>query len=143
MRMSQQGIDMLKGFEGLRLRAYLDQGGVPTIGYGHTAHVEMDDVITEEQAEDFLKTDIHEAELEVQRSVPYGLAPHQFDALVSLAYNIGNKAFRKSTLVKKMVASDILGAANEFLMWKFVNGKVSNGLIKRRQKERQIFLTGY
>ena len=143
MRMSDKGIELLKGFEGLRLSAYRDSGGVPTIGYGHTKNVEMDDVITQEQAEDFLRNDVHEAELEIQRDVFFGLAPHQFDALVSLAYNIGNMAFRKSTLLKKLNASDILGAANQFLMWKYVKGKVSTGLVARRKKERDIFLTGY
>lgn len=143
MRTSKQGIDLIKGFEGCRLTAYLDSGGVPTIGYGHTTHVELDDVISQTDAEEYLRQDLQTAELCVERQVYYGLAPHQFDALVSLVYNIGIGAFMKSTLLKKLDAQDILGAADEFLRWNKVKGKVNKGLVNRRAKERKVFLTGY
>jgi lysozyme len=143
MKISQKGIDMLKQLEEVRLAAYLDIGGIPTIGYGHTRNVEMDDVITLERAEALLREDLSEAELCVERQVYYGLAPHQFDALVSLVFNIGINAFKKSTLLKKLDKMDILGAADEFLRWNKVKGKVSKGLTNRRKIERDVFLTGY
>lgn len=147
MKTSPKGIERIMKEEGCRLSAYLDDAGVPTIGYGHTKGVLMGDKITQKQAEEFLLDDLHEAELCVMRSVPYGLAPHQFDALVSLIFNIGTGAFRKSTMLKKLLESDILGAANEFNRWNKItqNGKkvVSKGLTARRGRERALFLTGY
>ena len=143
MKISQKGIELLKQLEGVRLYAYLDVVGVPTIGYGHTKNVEMDDVITLERAEALLREDLNEAELCVERQVYYGLAPHQFDALVSLVFNIGVNAFRRSTLLKKLDKMDILGAADEFLRWNKAGGKVNKGLTKRRKMERDIFLIGY
>lgn len=142
MRMSKEGLDLLKQFEELRLTAYLDGGGVPTIGWGHTKGVTLGQTITIEKAEQFLSEDLHDAELAVWREVHYGLAPHQFDALVSLVFNIGVSAFRKSTLLKKLNASDIAGAANEFNRWVFDNGKKVKGLVTRRKKEQQLFLQG-
>ena len=134
---------MIKGFEGLRLEAYLCSAGVPTIGYGHTKGVQLGDKITEEEAEKFLKDDLHDAELTVLREVIWRPAPHQFDALVSFIFNVGINAFKRSTMLKKLNASDIVGAANEFNRWNKVKGKVSNGLRKRRDKERLVFLQGY
>jgi len=143
MKTSQQGIDFLKGFEELRLEAYLDGGGVPTIGWGHTKGVKLGQTITIEQAEQFIREDLQEAELCVERQVPYGLAPHQFDMLVSLVFNIGVSAFTKSTLLKKLDQSDIQGAADQFERWCFDNGKKIKGLLRRRKAERVIFLEGY
>jgi len=143
MRTSQQGIDFIKGFEELRLEAYLDGGGVPTIGWGHTRGVKMGQTITLEQAEQFLRDDLHEAELCVEKQVPYGLAPHQFDMLVSLTFNIGVTAFAKSTLLRKLISKDIQGAADQFEKWCFDNGKKIKGLLRRRLAEKKIFLEGY
>ena len=143
MKTSDKGIDFIKGFEELRLEAYLDGGGVPTIGWGHTKGVKLGQTITLEQAEKFIREDLQEAELCVERQVPYGLAPHQFDALVSLVFNIGVTAFTKSTLLKKLDQNDIQGAADQFERWCFDNGKKVKGLLRRRLAEKQIFLEGY
>ena len=143
MKISDKGIELIKSFEGLRLEAYLDVVSVPTIGYGHTKGVKLGDVITEKKAEDYLLDDIHDARMCIMRTVPYGLAPHQFDALVSLIFNIGVGAFSKSTLLKKLKALDIVGAANEFNRWNKAGGVVNKGLTRRRAKERAVFLTGY
>lgn len=140
MRLSDKGINLIKQFEGLRLETYLCSAGIPTIGYGHTRGVKLGQKITEEQAAQYLREDVHEAELAVQREVYFGIAPHQFDALVSLVFNIGIGAFRKSTLLKKLNASDIIGAANEFNKWVYAGGKKSKGLAKRRDAERKLFL---
>ena len=143
MRTSDKGKNIIKEFEELRLEAYVCPAGVLTIGYGHTGKdVVPGMIITEAQAEDLLARDLHDAELAVQREVVFGLAPHQFDALVSLIFNIGVGAFKKSTLLKKLNASDIVGAANEFNKWVFAGGKKLKGLQRRRDKERLLFLTG-
>ena len=143
MHISDKGLALLKEFEGLRLTAYQCSAYVWTIGYGHTRNVKEGDKITEQQAEQYLREDVHDAELAVQREVYFGLAPPHFDALVSLVFNIGINAFRQSTLLKKLNSSDIVGAANEFNRWNKAGGKVNKGLRKRRDKERLVFLNGY
>lgn len=142
MKTSNKGKDLIKTHEELRLKAYLDGGGVPTVGWGHTKGVKLGQTITQEQAETFLTEDLYEAEIGVSRGVSFGLAPHQFDALVSLVFNIGVPAFRKSTLLRKLNNGDIMGAANAFNHWVFDNGKRVKGLVNRRKKERSLFLIG-
>lgn len=138
----QMGMNLIKYFEGLRLKAYKDTGGVWTIGYGHTKGVKKGMVITEEEAEEFLRQDLLEAEKAVNRLVPYGLAQHQFDALVSLVFNIGTGAFKNSTLLRMMILGDILGASKQFGRWVYDNGERLKGLIERREAERKLFLIG-
>jgi len=142
MKTSDRGVNFIKEFEELRLEAYLDGGGVPTIGWGHTKGVSLGQTITLEQAEKFIREDLQEAELCIVRQVPYGLAQHQFDALVSLVFNIGVSAFTKSTLLKKLDKSDIVGAAQEFERWCYDNGRKIRGLLRRRKREQRIFLLG-
>lgn len=143
MKTSQMGINLIKYYETLRLKAYQDTGGVWTIGYGHTGEeVKKGLVITEDKAEDLLREDLSVAEAAVTRLVPYGLANHQFDALVSLVFNIGAEAFEKSTLLKLLILGDILGASQQFGRWIYDNGKKLNGLIERREAERKLFLIG-
>lgn len=143
MRTSITGKNLIMYYEGLRLKAYQDTGGVWTIGYGHTGpEVKKGLVITREQAEEYLATDLHEAELAVQRCVHWGMSQHQFDALVSFVYNLGVKQFENSTLLKKLNAKDILGASKEFGRWVYDDGKVQPGLIERREAERKLFLIG-
>ena len=141
MKISQKGLDLIKQFEGLRLNAYLCAAGVPTIGYGHTKGVDMDDAITKEQAEELLREDIHEFELIVQRLVYYKITQNQFDALVSFAFNLGGDSLKHSTLLKKLNAGDIAGAANEFNKWVFAGKKKLTGLVKRRSAERLLFIS--
>lgn len=136
------GINLIKYYEGLRLKAYQDTGGVWTIGYGHTKGVKKGMVITEERAEELLREDLLEAEQAVYQLVPYGLAQHQFDALVSFVFNVGKNAFKKSTLLRLMLIGDILGASQQFGRWVYDNGKKLNGLIERREAERKLFLIG-
>lgn len=139
---SQMGMNLIKYYETLRLRAYQDTGGVWTIGYGHTKGVKRGDTCTKEQAEAWLKEDLAVAEEAVNRLIPYGLAAHQFDALVALTFNIGVGAFEKSTMLKMLLLGDILGASKQFGRWVFDNGKKLNGLIERREAERKLFLIG-
>ena len=150
MRISQQGIDLIKHFEGLVLHAYQCQAGVWTIGYGHTAGVKKGDKITEKKAEELLKKDLEHfetgvTELLTERKIK--IPQHSFDMLVSFAFNLGVGALKTSTLLKKLKAKDTIGASNEFPRWVWVNQngvkKKSEALIQRRETERQIFLGGY
>lgn len=140
MRISSKGIDLIKSFEGLRLEAYLDSVNVPTIGYGHTRNVRLGQTITVEQAEAFLMEDIHEFELAIQRLVCIPLSQNQFDALTSFTFNVGIGNLKKSTLLKKLNTGDIAGAANEFNKWVYAGKQKLKGLVKRRSKERLLFI---
>lgn len=131
----------IKDAEGLRLTAYQDGGGVWTIGYGHTgADVRANLTIPLSEAERLLTKDLKTAEGYVNTGVLVKLTQNQFDALVSFVYNVGGGAFQSSTLLKLLNAGDYEGAANQLPRWNKDNGKVVQGLINRREKERQLFL---
>lgn len=138
-------VDAIKGHEGLRLVAYLDSVGVWTIGYGDTGpDVVKGLAITKEQAENRLRKRLAEFEGYVNKAVKVKLTQNQFDALVSLVYNIGPTAFNNSTLLRKLNAGDYIGAADQFLVWNKgrVGGvlQVIKGLANRRREERELFL---
>lgn len=133
------GINLIKKYEGCRLKAYKCPSGIWTIGYGHTKGVEKGQKITLKQAENFLKEDIKKYENGVNKAVSVALNQNQFDALVSFSYNCGLGALQSSTLLKKLNAKDYKGASSEFLRWNKSNGKVLNGLIRRRKAEKALF----
>lgn len=139
---SPAGIQMIKNFEGVRLNAYLDSVGVNTIGVGHTLGVKITDKITMDQADEFLRADLEDAEDAVHRLVTVPLTQGQIDALVSFVFNLGAGSLGKSTLLKKLNAGDYDGAADEFPKWSMAGGKLLPGLLKRRTSERCMFLTG-
>jgi len=141
MKVSNNGINLIKRFEGLELKSYKDSVGILTIGYGHTHAVRAGDVITGEQADAFLREDLQVAELTVNTNVKVKLTQGQFDALVSFVFNLGSGNFVKSTLIKKLNAGDYAGAADEFGKWVNAGGKKLPGLVKRRAAEREVFLT--
>ncbi|HEC5316036.1 TPA: lysozyme [Citrobacter freundii] len=149
MQTSHEGIALIKGFEGCRLTAYPDPGtgGAPwTIGYGWTHPIDGKPVkpgmtIDQETADRLLKTGQVSYENDVLKLVRVKLTKGQFDALVSFAYNVGSRALSTSTLLKKLNAGDIKGAADEFLRWNKAGGKVLNGLTRRREAERALFLS--
>jgi lysozyme len=129
--------------EGYRGEAYEPvKGDVPTIGFGTTEGVEMGDRITPERALVRLLQDANKFEKAVKRCAPVPLHQYEFDAYVSLTYNIGEGAFCRSTLAKKLVAQDYEGACKEILRWDRFNGKPLPGLTKRRKEEYQKCL-GY
>lgn len=139
-------VSAIKEHEGLRLVAYLDSVGVWTIGYGDTgSDVVKGLVITKEQAEERLRKRLVEFEGYVNRLVEVKLTQNQFDALVSLVYNIGSTNFNSSTLLRKLNAGDYAGAADQFLVWNKgrVKGvlQVIDGLTNRRQAERKLFVS--
>lgn len=142
MKLSSRGLDLIKSFEGLELKAYKDSVGVLTIGYGSTgSHVTVGKVITKQEADDLLKQDVVRFEKGVSDLVKVSLNQNQFDALVSFAFNLGLSNLKSSTLLKKLNASDYVGASKEFERWNKAAGKVLNGLTRRRIAERDLFLS--
>ena len=135
------GLQLIKSFEGVKLRSYKDSVGVWTIGYGHTDNVEPGDVITEAEAEGYLRDDLDDAERAVDAYVTVPLSDNQFAALVSFVFNLGPTAFNRSTLLKVLNQRNYKQAANEFLKWNRAGGKILAGLVRRREAERNLFLT--
>ena len=140
MKTSDVGIELIKKYEGCVLKAYKCPSGVWTIGYGHTNGVKSGMQITKAQALDYLKQDLSVFEKAVTNYVKVPLNQNQFDALVSFSFNCGAGALKTSTLLQKLNSSDYNGAANEFLKWNKSKGKVLNGLVRRRQEEKELFL---
>lgn len=146
MQTSDKGIALIKQFEGCKLTAYQDSVGVWTIGYGWTQPVDGKSIragmtIKQETAERLLKTGLVSYESDVSRLVKVGLTQGQFDALVSFTYNLGARSLSTSTLLRKLNAGDYAGAADELLRWNKAGGKVLNGLTRRREAERALFLS--
>lgn len=146
MQTSDKGISLIKQFEGCKLTAYQDSVGVWTIGYGWTQPVDGKPIragmtIKQQTAERLLKTGLVSYKSDVSRLVKVGLTQGQFDALVSFTYNLGARSLSTSTLLRKLNAGDYAGAADEFLRWNKAGGKVLNGLTRRREAERALFLS--
>lgn len=146
MQTSEKGIALIKEFEGCKLTAYQDSVGVWTIGYGWTQPVDGKPIragmtIKQETAERLLKTGLVSYESDVSRLVKVILTQGQFDALVSFTYNLGARSLSTSTLLRKLNSGDYAGAADEFLRWNKAGGKVLNGLTRRREAERALFLS--
>lgn len=144
---SSKGIALICGFEGLELQAYDDGTGVCTIGYGTIIYpngktVQYGDVCTIEQAQSFMQHDLKRFEQAVSTAVKVPLSQNQFDALVSLTYNIGIGAFRNSTLLKLLNTLDYVGASNQFDVWVKAGGQTVQGLVNRRAVEKRYFLSG-
>ncbi len=131
----------IAGFEGYRSKAYVPvPGDVPTIGHGTTVHpdgtrVQMGDTTTPERAMQALRHDATRFESAVLRCAPVPMHQHEFDAFVSLTYNIGESAFCKSTLARKLQAGDYAGACQAILAWDKFQGRPLRGLTTRRQAE--------
>ena len=145
MKISQNGLALIKNAEGFKSDAYLDTGGVPTIGYGTTVadgkRVEMGMKCTKEQAECWLITHVEQKVYPYLVKVIVPLNQNQMDALCSFIYNLGGTAFANSTLLKKLNTGDYVGAASELLKWVYDNGKKVAGLVNRRTAERKLFLS--
>ena len=122
--------------EGFRSEAYIPiKGDVATIGFGTTENVRLGDKITVERALVRLLNDASEFEQSVKRCAPVPMYQYEFDAYVSLSYNIGQSAFCRSTLVKKLNSYDYEGACKEILRWDKFKGQPLPGLTNRRQRE--------
>jgi len=128
--------------EGYRENAYIPVAGdVPTIGFGTTSGVKLGDRTTPEKALQVAIRDVQKFEGAVKSCVGVPLTQNEYDAYISLSYNIGAGAFCRSTLVKKLNEQDYVGACNEILKWDKFNGKPLAGLTKRRQEEHTKCLT--
>lgn len=140
MRPSAHCYDIVKGIEKFRPTAYLPTPkDVPTIGYGHTRGVKMGDTCTLQDGEDWLAADMAHAAASVTHAVSMPLTQNQFDALVSLVFNIGGPQFLASTMLRKLNDRDYAGAAAQFPRWNKQAGKVLKGLTTRRAIERALF----
>lgn len=135
MKINNEGLALIKSFEGCRLVAYKCPADVWTIGYGHTAGVTEGQVITQAQADNMLKSDMKKYEKYVTDNVKIPLNENQFSALVSFCYNCGVGNLR--TLVKNRNAQQI---ADAMILYNKASGKVLNGLVRRRTAERKLFL---
>ncbi|KQT59987.1 hypothetical protein ASG52_19875 [Methylobacterium sp. Leaf456] len=136
--MTPLGIAALKSREGVRLKAYLDSVGVPTIGYGHIKGVALGQRITQAQADAFFLDDLASHALPILSSIKVPVADHERDALISIAFNIGVSGFRGSTFLKRLNAGDRRGCAEAIMMW-----RKPPEIVSRRTAERDQFLTPY
>lgn len=138
MKTNQAGIDIIKKWETLQLKAYKCPRGKWTIGYGHTKDVKEGHEITEHQADAILDADLDLFEMFVNRIK--GLNENQFSALVSFAFNVGTAALYRSKLLKHFRAGRVAEAAAELRRWIYCDGKILNGLVVRREEEFDLFL---
>ncbi len=142
MNLSAAGIAAMKQYEGCSFTAYQDTGGIWTIGYGHTGpEVQRGVVWTQDQANAAFVRDTNWAQAAVRCDVGVPLTQGQFDALVSLVFNIGAGAFARSTLLRLLNQGNYRAAADQFLRWNMDNGHVVPGLTNRRMAERKMFLS--
>jgi lysozyme len=135
------GLASIKSREGLRLVAYQDKGGVWTIGWGDTIRVKQGDTCTKEQADQRFIERVDEHQDSLRKALKIPCTQGQFDALVSMSYNIGAPALRGSTLMRLLNGGNTLGAASQFARWVHVKGVIDGVLVQRRVDELIRFLT--
>ena len=145
--MKVSNIDLIKESEGLVLKAYLPTANdVWTIGYGHTKGVKPGQIITKETAERYLREDLVWVEAVIDKWIKVSINQNQYDALASLIFNIGESQFIGSSVLRWLNSGNITQAADSFVLWNKQRNKTSgklevlNGLTKRRQKEKELFL---
>lgn len=141
-KISDNGIKLIEFFEGKRNHAYLDPVGLKTIGVGHLMkpNETIPDYLTDEQVHDLLRKDVHIFETAVSCLVKVPINQNQFDSLVSFSFNLGVGALESSTLLRFLNKGDYIGAADQFLVWNKAGGRILEGLVIRREKERELFL---
>lgn len=139
---SQSGINLIKEFEGLRLKKYKDAVGKLTIGYGHLVlpSERFDRPLTQSEAEDLLQSDLKIFEGGINQYVTVNINQNQFDALMSFAFNLGLANLKRSTLLRLLNLGKYAEAADQFLRWNKAGGRVLPGLTRRRAAERDLFL---
>ena len=143
VKINEAGLNIIKEFESLRLKAYRCPSGVLTIGYGRTGRVREDDEISETTAEQFLVEDVQDAEDAVEHLVKVPLTENQFSALVSFVFNVGAGAFERSTLLAVLNRKRYQDVPAHLLSWVYgrKNGVkvLLEGLKRRRQAEGDLF----
>jgi lysozyme len=144
-KLRKADIEMIKRHEGYSSIWYKDDGGVATVGYGHTGPLPegFTPPLDKKMAEQLLLIDLTKYESAVNTLVKAPLTPNQYAALVSFCYNVGIGALENSSLLRKLNAMDIPGAAAELLRWNKDNGLEIAGLTNRRLCERELFMKGY
>jgi len=143
MKISKEGITLIKKFEGCELTAYKCAAGVWTIGYGHTKDVKENDVITKEEADALLEKELEEYTSYVNNAVTQPLNQNQIDSMVSWTYNLGPSNLKSSTALKLLNLAEYEGVPAQLKRWNkaTVNGerKVLDGLVRRREAEALMF----
>ena len=139
MKISLEGLALIKKFEGCRLESYKCSANVLTIGYGHTSGVKETDTITQDEADKLLQEDVEQFEKHVDDNVTVELGQSQFDALVAWTFNLGVGNLRESTMLKKLNSEDYASVPSEMKRWNKAGGKTLDGLIRRRKAESLLF----
>lgn len=142
-KLSATGLRLIKDEEAFRSRAYVCPGGELTIGYGHVilpGEPYATVTLSEEAAAELLRRDVERAEAAVNSLVKVPLTQSQFDALVSFTFNLGGGRLRNSTLLKRLNEGEYTAAARQFGRWVFADGRRLDGLVKRRERERKLFM---
>lgn len=147
--LSSKGFELIAEFEGFRSTPYRDAVGVPTIGFGNTYYLDgtkvkmTDKPLSRDEAKQLKLSIINKDFAPAVRRLTFGmnLTQNQFDALVSLAYNIGTGALAKSSVIRYLKVGNKQAAADAFLMWDKAGGKTLKGLTRRRRAERVLFLS--
>lgn len=141
MKASVDAYELIKQFEGLRLKAYLCPAGIWTIGYGHTSGVSPNSFITIQEADEYLHRDVATIEMQLNK-LNLSLRQCQWDAIVSFVFNVGIGNFKASTLLAKIrINPDDNSIIDELLRWVYANGKVMKGLQKRRLAEMKLYFS--
>lgn len=139
METSQEGIALIKHYEGCRLESYQCSAGVWTIGYGSTKNVKEGMSISSEKAEKLLINDIQVFEKEIKKLVTVPLIQNQFDAIVSWTFNLGSSNLKTSTMLKVLNNGVYEAVPEQIKRWNKVGGVVNDGLVKRRKSEALLF----
>ena len=139
MKISNEGLDLIKHFEGCELEAYLCPAGVWTIGYGHTKDVKEGDTTTKEEADYLLQKEMIEYESYIDDMVDVELNQNQYDSLCAWVYNLGPSNLGSSTLLKVLNEGKYDEVPEQIKRWNKANGKVLAGLVKRREAEALLF----
>ena len=143
---NQAGIDLIKRWEGCKLKAYKDVAGIWTVGYGLTSRagfieVGPNTILTQEEADWYLEKVVDDFASKIRPMITAPINENQFAAFVSLAYNIGVGAFQKSSALRRFNAGNLTKVPDAMRMWKKAGGKVVQGLVNRRESEIKLFLT--
>jgi len=139
MKISQEGLSLIKKFEGCEYNAYKCAAGVWTIGYGHTAGVKEGDLVCQREADELLEKDVEIFEQEVLKAITVPIHQHQFDALVSWTFNLGGANLNASTMLKVLNTGAYEDVPHQIKRWNKAGGKVLEGLTRRRLAESLLF----
>ncbi len=139
MKISEDGLELIKKFEGCETTAYQDSVGVWTIGFGHTKGVEEGQTCSIEDAESMLANEMDEYEGYINNMVKVDLQQHEFDALVAWVYNLGPTNLGESTMLKVLNGGQFDRVPEEMNRWTRAGGKILEGLVRRRQAESLMF----